>query len=70
MIEVLLVPWVLQERKVQQGIQVFQEVLGISALKVHLVHKGQEEQQAFLGQKDEGAPGDLTALQESQALRA
>lgn len=69
MIEVLLVLWVLQERKVQQGIRVFQEVLGISARKVHQVHKGREEQQAFPGRKEEGAPGDLTALQESRALR-
>lgn len=69
-IEVLLVLWVLQERKGQQGIRVFQEFLGISAHKVHQVHKDREEEQAFLGPKGEGARGDLTALLESRALRA
>lgn len=69
MIGVLQVLWVLQERKVQQGIRVFLEVLEISVLRVQQVLRGREEQQVFRGRKGEGVRGEQTALLENQALR-
>lgn len=69
MIEVLRVLWVLQERKVQQGIRVFLEVLEISVLRVQRVLRGREEQRVSRGRKGEGARGEQTAFQENQALR-